>query len=206
MIFSDTHNRSYCPPKDRKLVEQVRALCADGTDILERSFAHIQGNDFYRFVAADHPKVYRALRRLEGRAVSFLEWGSGTGVVTIMAAMLGFEAYGIEIDPGLVEGSRTLASKYGTGAQFAEGSFIPREYEWNPETGDENFRTVLDGEPGYEELDMELRDFDLVYAYPWPDEGPLYDDIMRRCGRTGALLLTFSASEGMKLTRPGRRR
>ena len=42
------------------------------------------------------------LRALAGRAVSFLEWGSGTGVITIMADMLGFEAYGIEINPALV--------------------------------------------------------------------------------------------------------
>ena len=37
---------------------------------------------------------------------SFCEWGSGLGVVASMAAMLGFESYGIEIDEQLCRCAR----------------------------------------------------------------------------------------------------
>ena len=158
------------------------------------------------FVAADYALVFQALRRFQGRAASFLEWGSGTGVATIMASMLGFEAYGIEIESRLVETSRQLASAYNSRAQFVEGSFIPDDYDWNAQHGDEHFYSRLDGRSGYVEMDMELRDFDLVYAYPWPEEERLLQDIVRQCGARHALLLTYHVREGMKLSRFGSRR
>ena len=107
---------------------------------------------FRAFVAADYEEVYRALARLQGRLTTVLEWGSGLGVVTIMASNLGFEAYGIESEPHLVDLSRRLAHKYGPGARFVTGSFIPREYQWNPETADEAFRSDVDAEPAYDDL------------------------------------------------------
>ena len=167
---------------------------------------HFQQPAYSGFVAADYALVFQALRRLQGRAASFLEWGSGTGVATIMASMLGFEAYGIEIEPRLVETSQRLARKYDTRAHFVEGTFIPDDYDWNTEHGDENFRSRLDGRFGYVEMDMELRDFDIVYAYPWPDEEPLLQDIVRQCGAKHALFLTYHVREGMKLSRFGSRR
>ena len=159
--------------------------------------------EFRGYVAADFLEVYRALVGLQGRVATVLEWGSGLGVVTIMASNLGFEAYGIESESRLVEWSRRLAQKYGPDAHFAMGSFIPREYEWNPEYGDESCRTEVAVEPGYDDLDMELRDFDLVYAYPWPDDHPMYQDIMRQCAGVDALFLSYDAREGIMLCRPG---
>ena len=163
-------------------------------------------HQFHEFVAADYEQVYQALRELRNRAFTFLEWGSGLGVITIMASTLGFDAYGIETQPHLVELSRSLAKKYGPEARFAEGSFIPSQYEWDPVHGDETFRTVLDAEPGYEELDMELRDFDLVYAYPWPHEHPFFQDIMRECGGRKSLFLSYDVREGIAVHRLGANR
>ena len=88
--------------------------------------------EFRAYVSADYAEIYQALVRLRGRVTSVLEWGSGLGVVTIMASNLGFEAYGIESEPRLVDWSRKLAEEYGPAAQFVTGSFIPREYEWDP--------------------------------------------------------------------------
>lgn len=156
---------------------------------------------FRAFVAADYEEVYRALARLQGRLTTVLEWGSGLGVVTIMASNLGFEAYGIESEPHLVDLSRKLAQKYGPGARFVTGSFIPREYKWNPETADESMRSDVDAEPAYDDLDMELRDFDLVYAFPWPEEQALFRDILRQYGGKNSLFLTFEAREGSLLSR-----
>ena len=62
-------------------------------------------------------------------------------------------------------------------------------------------RTVMDAPSAYAELDMELRDFDLIYAYPWPDEHALYHNILREFGRRGAMFLSYDACEGIELVR-----
>ena len=83
-----------------------------------------------------------------------------------------------------------LAEKYGAeGVQLVHGTFIPREYEWSAASDDTSFRSDVEAEPGYDELDMDLRDFDLVYAYPWPEEFLLFNDILRTCGREDCLFL-----------------
>ena len=60
-------------------------------------------------------------------------------------------------------------------------------------------RTIINAASAYDELEMELRDFDLVYAYPWSDEHTLYRNIMREFGRKDALLLSYDAREGIEL-------
>jgi hypothetical protein len=161
---------------------------------------------FFNFVASDYEAVYRALIGLQGHAETVLEWGSGLGVVAIMAARLGFVAYGIEIEPELVDLAQGLAEKYDADVQFATGSYVPDEYCVDPQLVDSDFRTSFDDEPAYEELDMELRDFDVVFVYPWPDERALHQDIMRQCGGRQSLLLSFDVREGVFLERLGRSR
>ena len=153
------------------------------------------------YVSADYVEVYRQLMELQNQATTFLEWGSGLGVTAIMASRLGFEAYGLEVEPLLVERARQLAEEFGDGVEFAQGSFIPDDYCWGVEEVGNPSRTNFDERAGYDELDMELRDFDLVYAYPWPDEHGLYLDIMRSCGNRRALFLTYDAREGVRLCR-----
>jgi hypothetical protein len=102
-----------------------------------------------------------------------------------------------------VSQSRRLAARHGPQATFAEGSFIPDHYQWPSEYEEANLRTVCDVRDGYGQLEMGLREFDLVYAYPWPRERGLYRDILRRCGRADALFLTYDAREGITLCRPG---
>ncbi len=142
-----------------------------------------------------------SLRKLQGRADTFLEWGSGLGVVTIMAARLGFTSYGLEISSELVEHSRVLADRYAPSATFALGSFVPEAYEWDPKLDEDGSRTDFDAPDGYEELDMKLGDFDVVYVYPWPHEHQIFTDILRKHGRDGGLMLSYDVREGMKLKR-----
>ena len=55
------------------------------------------------FVPSDYRKLYFVLRLIERKCLTcgmkFCEWGSGIGVATMVASMVGFEAHGIEIDP-----------------------------------------------------------------------------------------------------------
>lgn len=161
---------------------------------------------FEGYVSADYVAVYRSLQNFQDRCTTFLEWGSGLGVVAIMASQMGFEAYGIEIEPELVEHSCKLADRYGSTAKFACGSFIPTEYEEASFEGEEFQRTICNAASGYEELDMELRDFDLVYAYPWPEEHLVFRSMVKRCGASNAVLVCYDGREGISTTRFGKRR
>ena len=186
--------------EDTALLADLAELFAEADSIWDRS-----QNDpgFGGYVSADFEAVYDYLKRLQGQAVTFLEFGSGLGVVTMMASRLGFEAYGIEAEGVLVDFSRELAKRFAPAAQFALGSFIPDEFVWEPDMGEEVHITQIDVPSGYDDLEMELRDFDIVYAYPWPTEHELYHSIMRRCGSEHSLLLMYDAREGMGQTRGG---
>ena len=162
---------------------------------------------FEAYVPADYPLVYERLLRLQGKAFNFLEWGSGLGVVTIMASKLGFDAHGLEISPELVEQAEMLARRFGCKANFAVGSFVPSQYEWDPRMGEDGLRTDFDAADGYDELRMSLSDFDLVYAYPWPDEHAVFEDIMRSHGSKHTIFMTYDVREGVTVRRNrGRRR
>lgn len=180
------------------LLEEMRSLWSEAEEIWDRY--HDQ-EGFGGYVSADYVEVYQALVALQGQISAVLEWGSGLGVVAIMASRLGFEAYGIEVEPRLVDYAQQLAEHYGPDTQFAAGSFIPDDYQWDIELPGNPSRTETDSRAAYDELDMQLHDFDLVYAYPWPDEHGLYLDILRHHSDQNTLFLSYDAREGVSLTR-----
>ena len=153
--------------------------------------------EFESYASANFDEVYRYLQKIPSNRQTFLELGSGLGVVTIMASRLGFDAYGIEAKPELVEYSRNFAAEYGPGARFEVGSFIPDQFQWDPAGGDESIRTFIDLPDAYAELDMSLSDFDVIYAYPWPTEHDLYNNFLAQFARPGASFVTYDAREGM---------
>jgi hypothetical protein len=151
------------------------------------------------FVGSDFALAYEALQYLEGSKLVpgdlFCEWGSGMGVVSCLAAMTGFRAFGVEASGRLVREARQLARHFDIPAEFARGSFIPagagdrliagREFAW----------LCTDGRCGHEALGINLDEFDLIYAYPWPDEEELVEDLFDARARPGALLLTYHGGE-----------
>lgn len=195
---------AYEPDVDDVLRTRLTSLSEEGWEIWRRFDVDVRQHSWHPFVAADYERVLEALLRLRRPGVRFLEWGSATGVITIMADMLGFEAYGIELDAELVTIARGLAERFQSRAQFAAGSFLPAGYRWKPRDGDGRSGTIGDGASGYLELQLPLEDFDLVYAYPWSGEEPMMHDLMRRYGGTGARLLLHGGTEGIRLYRDGR--
>lgn len=169
----------------------------------ERFDREVRERHFHPFIAADYDVVQRALIAHRAPGLRFLEWGSATGVITIMADLLGYDAYGIELDAGLVATARQLAAKHDSGARFAAGSFIPSGYRWRPSDGDGRTATVGDGPSGYAQLGLALDDFDVVFGYPWGGEEPLMLDLMRQYGRPDAVLLLMEVTEGVAAYRGG---
>lgn len=168
-------------------------------DELWSAFREEASDRYHLFIPSDQAGAYLALRQLRNRATSFLELGSASGVITIMADLLGFEAFGIETEPWLVERSCELAARFDSGAVFAEGTFVPAEFEEQTSLLLSDHWTPTSGAPAYEELGLELDEFDLIYAYPWPGEEDWLREIVRRCGRPDSLLLTYDVSEGFRL-------
>ena len=162
------------------------------------------------FVPSDFASAYGILRSLsEGgiaRGSQFCEWGSGFGVVTCLAAMLDFEAWGIEIEAELVAAAQQLAEDYDLPAEFIHGSFIPagsadfidsgEEYAWlTPRVGDR---------PG--EMERDPDDFDTIFAYPWPDEEELTEKLFERYANDGAILATYHSGESWRVRRLEKRK
>lgn len=161
------------------------------------------------FVPSDFEQAYRALSWIQSAHLAtgrrFLEWGSGIGAVTCLAALAGFDAIGIEIEPPLVEIAESFAEDQAIDVEFACGSYVP--------TGAESLVDILgevtwlrtDGPDSYVDLELDPDDFDVIFAYPWPGEEQVIFDLFGHSAAVGALLLTFHSQDGLRLKRKVRR-
>jgi hypothetical protein len=163
------------------------------------------------FVPSDFATAYAALRALEASNLApgrcFCEWGSGFGVVSCLAAMLGFDACGIEAESDLVEAAERLAADFGLPVQFTCGNFLPAGAAAREAERGEFAWLAAGGPSGYDALGLDLDDFAVVYAYPWPDEERLTEAAFGRHSRPGAVLATYHSGDVVRLRRrSGKRR
>ena len=180
------------------LLEEFEDLWQEATELCEK---HQHMPAFEGYVSGDYAALYHALAELQGQAWTFLEWGSGLGVLTIMASRMGFEAYGIETEATLIEHAEDLAHRYDSNAKFSHGSFIPDDFDISFSDEYEINRTVIDMPSGYDAIDMELRDFDLVYGFPWPEEHAFFRTIMQQFGSRETLFLSYDARDEIEVCR-----
>jgi hypothetical protein len=190
------------------------ALPADVTMFLQEAERRIeQCRDLSRFpgfVPSDYHQVYHALRRIAAEQTAagnaFCEWGSGFGVVACLAAFAGFRACGIEIEPVLVDAARELAGDFALDVNFHCDSYLP--HACCPALDAAEPSLYLVAQPGElrEQWGVEPDDFDVIFAYPGPDDDELIANVFRRFGSNGAILLTYHGRDGLRLRRkvPGR--
>jgi hypothetical protein len=183
---------------------QLSKLQAEGYEDWSKFDLEVRRRDWHPFMPANYDNVLRCLIGLRSPGLRFLEWGSANGVITIMADLLGFDACGIEIDGRLVDTARELASRFSSRARFATGSFLPDGYSWRSESGDHRLGTIGYAKAGYEELGIDLEEFDIVFGYPWSGEEPVMHDLMVRRGREDALLLV-NTTAGVEIHSRGAR-
>ena len=157
------------------------------------------------FVPSDFSLAYGALRHVADRSLAtgtrFCEWGSGAGVVTCLAAMAGFSACGIEFEPELIELSARLASDHGVNVEFYHGNLVPTSGQQLAEQVEEFEWLAVGGPDAYSEMGLDVDDFDVVFAYPWPGEHRVIERIFDRFSADGALLMTYDGVEGVRLHR-----
>jgi hypothetical protein len=180
------------------------ALIADARLRIEEFTNSHAGEPIHAFVPSDFSLVWGALAHVQQAGLAggtlFCEWGSGAGVVTCLASMLGFDACGIEVEGDLVALSENLALKHRVNAAFCRGNFIPQQAQrMTDNVGDFEWLAVGGSDPYQMELDID--DFDVIFAYPWPGEARILEQIFHRYAADGALLMTYNGLEGIRLLR-----
>src|SRR5438128_1205380 len=180
----------------------VRAFLDEADRRIERFQIerHVPG-----FVPSDFARTYGVLQVLADTDLAggnlFCEWGSGFGVVACLAAMLDFDAHGIEIDRGLVDEARQLAADFDLPVEFARGSFIPARTDVRLEANDGFCWLVTEERGTADETDLGPDDFNVIFAYPWPDEEHVVEELFERHATSGAVLVTYRGVEQLRVQR-----
>jgi len=138
-----------------------------------------------QYVPSDYRYAFQVLQWLlqsqkVSRGATVLEWGSGQGMVTIMAALLGYRALGVERDVQLVRAARDLAARFDVAARFVQGTYDPAV-------------------PGLKPVPAQKRD--VIYAYPWPGDEPACLQLFAQMASPGAYLLTCLGPEDIRAYR-----
>lgn len=195
------------------LPDRIVGLLAEADARIERYFGRYPKKRVPRFIASDYEAAYRMLRAIREQDLcpgnAFCEWGSGFGIITIMAALLEFDACGIEIEPALVEEAIALATGFDSQAEFICGSYIPAGFEYYTDgignTSSLTRTAVLPSDwlRGSCEFsnEVEIEDFDLIFTFPWPGEAELIENLFELQAAEGALLMTYDETDGMHIQR-----
>ena len=172
------------PPEagDMPVPHYVDSFIRDAEDRAEE-YGERAGNG--SFIPSDARYAFQVLQWLMRngalrKGAAFLEWGSGQGVVAILASFLGCESFGVEIDEALVKEAKGLAARYDSRARFDHGSYDP-------------------GTPGVDYYGAEKRD--AVYVYPWPGEEGCFLRLFDSGAAVGALLLMCLGPEDVRVFR-----
>src|SRR4051812_9174657 len=95
---------------DAAVRDRIDALIEEGMNLFSEFDRSVREKSFHPFVAADFNVVLETLLSLRAPdrdpRPSFIDLGSGHGVITIMADLVGFDAAGIELDARLVAVAR----------------------------------------------------------------------------------------------------
>jgi SAM-dependent methyltransferase len=169
----------------------------------EAFYAQKMNRRYPRYIASEPAQVYAALKWVTDRGLApggtFIEWGSGFGVATGMAALLGYEATGIELRQGLVDIARELLDRLAIKADFLCTSYIPEGYiEYETAGGsdlvpDDSFGHQLESGPVYQDEDREIEidEVDLFYVYPWPGEQEMMLKLFDAVAGVDAILIAY---------------
>jgi hypothetical protein len=188
--------------QSRPIPIRVRGFLEDAAARVEQFIEGTLDDPVAGFVPSDYDLVYRTLEMVRNQTgPEFCEWGSGLGVITCLAAMLGFDAVGIEIEPRLADASRILARDHGLNVEIICGSYVPDGHVPAVELEGDHVMTLEHGRAAYEELGLDPDDFDCIFAYPWPGEDDVVTELFDRYAARGTLLVSFHGQDGLMVRR-----
>ena len=182
----------------------------------ERFFADHDDHQAPRFVPSVPERVFAVLEEVTTRHLPpnrvFCEWGSGFGTATCLAALLGYEAYGIEIDEELVRRSRASARRLRIPVTMLCTSFLPAGYAASaggdgvalvtPASVRAHHATSEAREPlRYDGMEIAIADIGLFFASPWPEEQALMQQLFDAVAMEGAMLVVYHTDKDIRVFR-----
>ncbi len=184
---------------DVRIPEHVLAFLKEADRRIDRFFEAELNKRVPKFMPSDPLVVYRALEFLTREDLplgrTFCEWGSGFGVVTCLAGLLGYESYGIEIEQTLAEAAEILAGDMGIAARFLCTSYMPEGIESYSGMGGEEMvsdhRAGWDSEPAYDGMGCDISGIDVFFVYPWPGEQEFMENQFEQVAVEGAILVVY---------------
>ena len=194
-------------------VARLIATCSRGW---ERFFADNDDHQAPRFVPSVPERVFAVLEEVTTRNLPpnrvFCEWGSGFGTATCLASLLGYEAYGLEIEEELVRLSRAIARRLGMPVEILCTSLFPEGYEAysgvdglelvTPESrSDRNANDEDRGLLRYDGMEIAIADIGVFFAYPWPEEHELMQQLFDAVAREGAMLVVYHTDKDIRVFR-----
>jgi hypothetical protein len=169
---------------EARVSDQVVRLIETYSRGWERFFAD-HDDQAPRFVPSMSERVFAVLAEVTTRQLPptrvFCEWGSGFGTATCLAALLGYKAYGLEIDEELVRRSRAIARRLGIPVTMLCTSLLPAGYAASSGVNgaalvtpgsvrDHHDTTEARGPLRYDGMEIAIAEIGLFFAYPWPEE------------------------------------
>ena len=194
-------------------VARLIAACSRGW---ERFFADHDDRQAPRFVPSVPERVFAVLAEVTTRKLPpnrvFCEWGSGFGMATCLASLLGYEAYGLEIDEELVRLSRAIARRLGIPVEILCTSLFPEGYDAysgvdgaalvTPESlSDHNDNDAARGPLRYDGMAIDIADIGVFFVYPWPEEHELMQQLFDAVAREGAILVVYHTDKDIRVFR-----
>lgn len=185
------------PPDIAKLIQEADQGMDDYYDAGSN-----KGNP--NIVPCDPTLFYKALAYVTKKDLPigrvFCEWGSGFGYCGCLAAKLGYESYGIELDEKLVQYSRDFAEKRGLDVTYLETSYFPEGYSCYEGSGarellrpddtagrDSGFHYM----PHYEGMDQDTGEIDVFFVYPWPVEYEMFQELFDELSSDSAIFIVY---------------
>jgi SAM-dependent methyltransferase len=177
----------------------------DAAQVLQGFWDRWHQDPIEQYVACDFSYVAQSLLQIQESGLAegnlFCEWGCGFGVVTGLAAMLGWEAIGIEAEEFLVREAKRLLERHCIAAQIVQGNFLPAGAQGLADLQADHPSLFHQLPSAYQDLDLDVDDFALVFAYPWPGEEHFQREVFRVHARSQALLLMFRGPYHIELFR-----
>jgi hypothetical protein len=100
-----------------------------------------------------------------------------------------------------VDHAEALGAEFGIEVEFARGTFVPDGGEEYLDQTSEFEWLSPGGVSGYEALGLAADDFDVIFAFPWPGEEIVVENLFTRFGAEGALLVTYHGIEDVRIRR-----
>jgi len=195
------------------LPKQVKNFLTEAESRIDKLFDTEKNRKVPRFIPSNAELVYKHLSAIVSGDFclgnNYCEWGSGYGVGTCLASMLGFNSFGIEIEPSLVTASKALAKKTHIDVTIIESDYMPEGFECYEGSGGaelirpENYvcGTNEHLDVSYEGMEINLDEVDLFFVYPWPGEQEFMLEFFQAIAADGALLLVYLGDDDFALYR-----